>query len=279
MKRNERFEQTGQEFFLTMNFLRKGNYKTDAEGNFYFDVEASNENLDLEQQRVLQRALMDSKDYFLSNGVISKDHLHKQFDGRGQQVTDEDYVIGEPIDVYTDGKSTRVKGKLYQKNPHAQKFIQLLESGSTRVKASVGGILPKVVNMTDGTGKVVSVLWNDLALTIAPVNYTVAPASGIAKSLSSLEFVKSLSAGYGSNTADFTGGRALIPEDVENQRYEEAVAGLIGSLMEGGITDIDGAKAFLEGYGFSDAAALDIIGETASEHTAFEEVLYGKTME
>ena len=269
-----------QEVFLSMT-LRKGNYQTDAEGNFYFDVEASNENLDLEQQAVLQSALMNSKDYFLTNGVISKDHLHRQVGADGRQITHEEYIIGEPVSVYTDGPSTRVKGKLYRKNKYAQKFIDLLEAGSTRVKASVGGILPHVVkNVKDGTEKILAVLWNDLALTVAPVNHTVSPAWGIAKSLSSLEFVKSLSAGAGADAALFTGGRALVAEDVEHSvsRYEEAAAGLLGALMEGAVTDIDGARRFIGEYGFSDAAALRIIGELAEEagkYTEFEEVLDG----
>jgi hypothetical protein len=152
----------GQDIFLEL-CLKKGNFQEDEEC-FYFDTEASNENLDFEQQ-VLQRALLDSKEYFLSNGVVSKDHLHQKLrDGR--VVFDESYVIGEPVAVYTEGNSTRVRGKLYKSNENAKGFIDLLRAGSSRVKASVGGILPKVVkNIKDGTSKVVSVLWNDLALT------------------------------------------------------------------------------------------------------------------
>jgi hypothetical protein len=272
-------EKEEREVFLAMT-LRKGNYQTDAEGNFYFDVEASNENLDLEQQAVLQSALMNSREYFLTNGVISKDHLHRRVRDDGLPVIDEEYIIGEPVSVYADGASTRVKGKLYRKNRYARKFIDLLESGSTRVKVSVGGILPGVVkNVKEGTEKIVSVLWNDLALTVAPVNHTVSPAAGIAKSLSSLEFVKSLSAGYGTDAAPFTGGRALTAEGAEHPvvcGYEQAVAGLFGALMKGAVTDINGAKRFLEEYGFEDAEATRIIGEIAEAYTNFQEISDGK---
>jgi hypothetical protein len=41
-----------KEVFLQMT-LQKGALGTDPDGNFLFDVEASNENLDLEEQRVL----------------------------------------------------------------------------------------------------------------------------------------------------------------------------------------------------------------------------------
>jgi hypothetical protein len=267
-----------KEIFLEME-IKKGNLQED-ENFFYFDVEASNENLDFEQQSVLQRALLGSKNYFLSNGVVSKDHLHKRIE-QGRQITDEQYVIGEPVSVYTEGKSTRVKGRLYKINEHAQKFIDLLRAGSTRVKASVGGIIPKVVkNLKDGTEKVVSVLWNDLALTIAPVNYTVSPATGIiVKSLNSLEFVKSMAIGYGTDSSTFAGGRALQKEDVEHSAidtgpdYEEAIADLASAFSNGEIGTLDEAKDFLKNYGFSAAVSLDVIREIASKHKEFSEVL------
>ena len=60
--------------------IRKSAGKTDDFGNYIFEVEASNENLDLQNQIVLQRALMESKDEFLKGGVISFDHLHKRRD-------------------------------------------------------------------------------------------------------------------------------------------------------------------------------------------------------
>ena len=269
-----------QEIFLSME-INKGNLQED-ENYFFFDVEASNENLDLEGQKVLQRALLGAKDYFLSNGVVTKDHLHKRVE-HGQQITDEQYVIGEPVSVYTEGKSTRVRGKLYKNNEYARKFIDLLRAGSTRVKASVGGIIPKAVkNVRDGTEKVVSVLWNDLALTIAPVNYTVSPAAGVmAKSLNSLEFVKSLSVGYETDSSAFTGGRALQKEDVEHgtvdksgSDYKRAIAALAVALANGKVKTLEEAKDFLgHKFGFSAATSLDVIRETASKHNEFMEVL------
>ena len=68
--------------------------------------------------------------------------------------------------------------------------------------------------------KVISVLWNDLALTISPVNPTVSNAY-IVKSLNSLEFVKALSAGYGTDSATFTGGRAIIQENIKNKQKKD----------------------------------------------------------
>jgi len=271
--------EEGLEIFLQME-VKKGNFQED-EDSFYFDVEASNENLDFEKQAILQRALLDSKNYYLTNGVISKDHLHKRIEN-GVQITDERYIIGEPVKVYTDGKSTRIKGRLYKNNKHAVPYIDLLRAKSTRVKASVGGIIPKIVkNIKDGTEKVVSFLWNDVALTIAPVNYTVGPATGIlAKCLTGDEFVKALSIGYGTDSSEFTGGRALQKEDVEGNTvnktdpdYETAIAELAGALSIGDVTTVEEAQDFLKDFGISAAVALDVIRGIVSKHNEFAEVL------
>jgi hypothetical protein len=252
---------------------------TDKDGNFIFDVEASNENLDLEGERTLQRALIGTKNYFLTNGVISKDHLHQEVipkeRGGGIQYH-EQYVIGEPLEVYTDGNSTRVRGKLYKSNPFAIEFMRLLRDGSTRVKASVGGLIPQRVKNKDGTKTVTSVLWNDLALTIAPVNPTVAPAT-ITKSMTSAEFIKSLSAGYGTDSGTFSGGRALQKEEVGHETVnvtnEEAIASLVGAIGDGAVKDLESAVKFLNGYGYSGTAAQKIIGAVVENHKEFSEVL------
>jgi hypothetical protein len=195
--------------------------QTDEDGNFIFEVEASNPNTDLQKQIVLQDALLESKDYFLANGVVSLDHLHKRRRADGSAETDLSKVIGEPLEVRTEGKKTIVKGKLYHTNEHAQEIIKLLKAKSTRIKASVGGIWPQIVkDAKTGAEKIAHVLWNDLALTFSPVNNTVSPAYLI-RSMDPDEFVKALTAGVGTDHAEFTGGRAVIPED--NETYTHTV--------------------------------------------------------
>jgi len=103
-------------------------------------------------RRVLQDALLGSKGHFLKNGVVTKDHKHRKWKDGGYEL-DESYVIGEPLDVYTQGTSTFVKGKLYAKNKYAMKFIELLDQGSSRVKASVGGLVPRVKNVVENGRK------------------------------------------------------------------------------------------------------------------------------
>lgn len=188
----------------------------DENGNYVFEVEASNENLDLQNQKILQEALLKSKEYFLSNGVVSDDHQHRMRNPDGTVETNKDKIIGEPVSIRTDGKRTFVKGILYGCVKAAKPFINLLKANSSRVKASVGGIMPKVRRNADGSETVTSFMWNDLALTTSPVNWTVGSAS-FAKSMSAADFCKALSAGGGTDSAEYTGGRALQNEDLEKQ--------------------------------------------------------------
>lgn len=188
----------------------------DKDGNYTFEVEASNENLDLQNQKILQSALLNSKEYFLTNGVVSDDHQHKVRKDDGTVETNKDKIIGEPVSVRTDGKKTFVKGILYGAVEAAKPFINLLKAHSSRVKASVGGIMPQVRKNADGSETVTGFMWNDLALTCSPVNWTVGSAS-FAKSMSAVDFCKALSAGNTTDSVEYSGGRALQKEDAEKQ--------------------------------------------------------------
>lgn len=206
------------DFYLDFSLCKSVDGK-DEDGNYRFQVEASNENVDFQDQIVLQSALLKSKENFLKNGVISYDHLHRRKDENGNVVSDPSMIIGEPTDVWTEGDKTFVKGILYKTNEMAQEVIKLLKAGSTRIRASVGGLFPKVTKDENGIENIVSVLWNDLALTPCPVNNTVGAAS-FAKSFSASEFAKALSVGHGTDSANFSGGRTLVAEDVEQRKHD-----------------------------------------------------------
>lgn len=275
--------------------LRKSAGKTDEFGNYIFEVEASNENLDLQNQIVLQNALLESRDEFLRNGVISYDHLHKRKGEDGSAISDPAMVIGEPIDVRTDGGSTIVVGKLYSTNEKAKEIIKLLKAGSTRIKASVGGIFPKIVkDAKTGVEKVVHVLWNDLALTVSPVNNTVGSA-GLAKALSPCEFVsslpdemkKALSAGYETDSEAMEGGRALIGEDAQGGTVEAAPEGaayteeqaideVIRRLRSQEIRGSGQAEAFLVSLGIDGARAAEIVREILEQGEQMKKGLFNK---
>ena len=264
--------------------IRKSKGKVDDFGNYLFEVEASNENLDLQNQIVLQNALMESKEEFLKGGVISYNHLHKRKDEKGNVIADDSMIIGEPVDVLFDEKTkkTIVKGKLYATNEKAKDIIKMLKAGSTRGRASVGGIFPKVIkNVKTGIEKITHVLWNDLALTTMPVNNTVGYAV-FAKSMTSAQFVeslpieikKSLCAGYNTDSATTTGGQALIPEDTNTKTIDateksqtpeadvhEAIAGLIEMLKRGRVNGTQDATDYLTAQGVPKEKTGEIIAE------------------
>lgn len=199
-------------------FCKSISGEEDENGNYKFEVEASNENLDLQNQITLQSALRKSEEYFVTNGVISDDHLHKTRNPDGSVETHKDKIIGEPLSVRFDPatKKTFVKGILYSGIEAAKPYIELLKSKSSRVKASIGGIMPKIKKNADGSETVTSFMWNDLALTCSPVNWTVGSAK-FAKSMGVVDFCKSLESGAGADASSYEGGRALQSEDLENE--------------------------------------------------------------
>ncbi len=189
----------------------RGNQRipTDSQGNWILWAEASNENLDFQGQVVLQDALKKSEGYFLENGVISYDHRHLHADPEDPTWTPEKYIIGEPLAVKTKGKRTFVQFKLYKSNALAQQIVSKIRDGSTRVKTSIAGKVPQIIQeYSQKLGHVVEVvkgvLWDELALTFKPVNQTLAPVTPE-------QFVKSLTATpMPTNVAARTGGAALI---------------------------------------------------------------------
>lgn len=139
----------------------------DEDGNAICCGEASNENADLDGDITLQQAMIDSKDYFLASGVVTYDHRHNNPDEKNP----ERYIIGEPIDVqFTPDKKTRVKFKLFRSNAIAQEIIGKLKDKAKTVRISIGGQF----GIKQGN-KIVSFLWDEIALTYKPVNNTLSP--------------------------------------------------------------------------------------------------------
>ncbi|MFZ4618312.1 MAG: hypothetical protein ACOYM2_19250 [Rectinemataceae bacterium] len=246
--------------------------ETDEHGNWIIEAEASNENLDFDGQVVLQRALSGSKDYFLSNGVISYDHRHLRADPEDPNWSPEKYIIGEPIDVTTRGDSTFVTAKLYKSNAVAREVIKKLQDGSTRMKTSVGGKRPEIVSTFDsGLGraveKVVRVLWDELAITFKPVNQTLEPVA-----LSSAAFVKSLEAGFATDSSAMTGGRAMIPSDLGGGRGRKAdVYAVVMALAYGDVSNDEEAEQLLKNRGCSPEEAKTILRDLISKKDRIKE--------
>ncbi len=173
----------------------------DDKWNVY--LEASNEVRDQEKEVTLMKALKEVSDYYLTHGVISYDHKHKELNDPG-------FIIGEPVDLsFTKDNRTLIKGFLYKENKIAQSLWQNLLSNSTRFGSSIGGYI-----LQKSKDKVISkVYWDETAITHKPVNDAT---QGLVSTLPFEEFMKALFAGQGVNAEAFTGGRALTPENLVN---------------------------------------------------------------
>lgn len=210
-------------------------WETDGNGNPIVIIEASNDNLDYEGERVLQQALIDSQDYFKTNGVISYDHKHlltgemaKAYDS---DYNPEKYIIGKPLDVWlAPGKNgiptVKVKAVLSKSNAIAKEIISKLKDGLGTVFASVGGRRVLKSNefnpdTLESAPTIKRVDWDEVALTYKPVNQTLGPTI-----LSPVEFVKALSAGSSVDPAAMSGGNTLQVQHLDKDPVRALMVGL-----------------------------------------------------
>lgn len=232
-------ERIYTEALITKSLIDSSQWETDEHGNPIVLIEASNENLDYDGERVMRSALMNSKGYFMKNGVISYDHKHLPSPDNFRwdpTWNAEKYIIGKPIEVFegegNDGKpAVKVKAVLYKSNDISKEIIKKLSDGATTVKASVGGRKVKKAQIMDkksymDTPTIVKVDWDEVALTYKPVNQTLGPTT-----LSPKEFVKALTVGSSANPADMTGGNTLQAESLE----PEPISALLFDIRSGKI--------------------------------------------
>ncbi len=232
-------------------------------------LQASNEGLDQENEVVVMKALKDAKDYYLSHGVLSWDHKHKLLNDPG-------YIIGEPMEVrFSDKGETLVKGFLYSENKIANNLWDNIQSGASRLGASIGGAIVKRDQDGGGVGQIKKVIWDETAITHKPVNDGTL---GKVQLLPFNEFAKALSAGAGVNAAAFTGGRALTRESLQGAMrrmrqqklppgltavpYAElrrAFDGVISSVMKGRITSYNDVVDYVLDLGFSTEVCAELI--------------------
>ena len=159
------------------------------DGERIIEVQASSEDVDSEGDVILQKALLDSAQYFISTGHIDIDHISELGHRYGIKNPDS-YIIGKPLEVIDKGKGhTYVKGKLFKNannefNPKIYSYDNVWASLNTdpptKWSASIFGY-PKsdafvncsedVCKDTNATRYLVSGLeWHSLALTKNPVN-------------------------------------------------------------------------------------------------------------
>ena len=275
-------ERVGFPFYAPFGeVLIKG---AEENGRWVVYLEASNELKDQDGEVVDMEALQKAAAYYLSHGVLSWDHKHKQ-------MNDPEFIIGEPMDVrFTEDRKTLVKGWLYQNNIIAQKLWRNIKSGAKRLGASIGGgVLQKAAQ------RLKRVIWDETAITHKPINDTtlgnvkLIPFGAFAKSLAYVEavengtadgtdieeFIKALMAGDGVNAANFTGGRALTPESLQGstvkmQTYtvgkdelDQMFKSLTDAMIKGKVANYNDLTNFVLDRGYSDGTARRVITHVA----------------
>lgn len=216
--------------------------KSDKEDPSVVYIEASNQIVDTQNDVTVMKALEEEAENFLRKGVISWDHLHKS-------EKSPEYIIGEPLDVSFKKESTWVKGKLYKSVRYGKSVLDLLNSGSTRLGASIGGYIKKRTPLSKSISAIVKVIWDELAITYKPVNDTTL---GNVSLIPIGAFAKALMAGSGVDPSGFTGGRAMTPESLQGSGVvdiKKLTDNFKWRLKGGDIRSSDDLMDFLELHG------------------------------
>jgi len=253
-------------------------------------MEASHEgDSDYENEIVLQKALHESSDYFMRHGNVDLEHY--TLIGLKRGIPDYmTYEIGKPCEVSMQGKTTFVKAELYTGESPMAKSANLVWDSLTKQKPasrwypSVGGsVLAKGVRIDPVTqqriGVIEKVRWNNIGLTRTPVNKSVpeaqlTPIGGFAKgemaigvfakSLNAFVMAKTLTAGYGTDSATLTGGSSLREQSLYGApaNYWEFREHIAKSIRDGKVGPRPGAKELVE-YSMK---TFDMPMSDASEH-------------
>jgi len=190
-------------------------------------MEASNESVDLQGERVLAKCLEQSAPHFLRYGNLDIDHRTQQ-SPRGGSEDPYLWEIGQPREVHVDGARTFVKAVLYQGTGRQAERAGMVWDSMTKLQPavrwypSVAGQYPTREVQVDPITKaaviaVTSVIWTNIGLSRTPVNNAVPPASILpvavfAKCLTPdgcFDVGKALVAGYGTDASTLTDGAAL----------------------------------------------------------------------
>lgn len=248
-------------------------------------VEASNEALDFEGQVVLNKALRESAETFSKFGVVDLDHKSMPAVARKLGIQNpEEWIIGQPLGVDFVGNTTIVKAQLRQgDSPLAARANRVWE-GLTQINppdryyASVGGsVLGTDVRVDPLTGNKVPVItkthWNNLALSMNPINPALAPASTLpigtfAKSLGGL-VIKGIEAGYGTDSAALVGGGALREQSLHGAvlSYWDIRDRLSRLVLDGEVSARDpfALMRAVRGFGVSLAEAVAVVERFLSD--------------
>lgn len=266
--------------FVSISPMLKATPKTEG-GHRYIYVEASNESIDQQGEIVLAKALENSMGYFKQFGNLDLEH-YTQIGARAGIKDPESYEIGVPVDVRISAGETFVKGEIYSgEGPMAHK-ANLFWSSITDINppkrwyTSVGGaVLAKSMQIDPLTKANVPVIqevrWSNLAFSATPVNGSLRPASlvpfgPLAKSWGAcgVDVLKTLTAGYDSNSATMVGGDAMREQSLDHSLYSywdfrDQLANEIseGNFPLGSLNEMVGEAG--SRFGLSKAVAADYV--------------------
>lgn len=228
---------SGQPEYLRLDALLKATPHEEGGKRFIY-LEASNEDVDYQNQRTLQKALGDSAAYFLRHGNIDLSHYTLLGPATGMP-NFLDYEVGRPVAAQVDGSRTFVKAELYRgESPQGRNGQMVWDSMTKQVPPcrwypSVGGqILAKAMQFDPATKQnveaITRVLWSNVALDRTPVNKTVGTASAVpigvfAKSMPGALLLRKsdaagpLTMGYSTDSAAMSGGQALSRQSLDGK--------------------------------------------------------------
>lgn len=234
--KEESFNKSFGEPFVIPFHIEKAGKNPEKNDRYEVYIKASAEKLDQQDEKVLMKALQEQAEFFVANGVIDYDHYSKR-----DRANADKYLIGEPLEVRFEKstKTTYVHGFLYRGIEKAENIIKLLDAGSTRVGASIGGgIFAKSKEFDETLGKRVTKIqkcrWDHLALTptsqavLLGTQVSTMAIGSFAKSLSHMicnsngcywsgDFEKALEAGTATDVAQIVGGQALQKQSLERK--------------------------------------------------------------
>lgn len=211
-------------------------------GKRYVYVEASSEDRDQQNEIILAKALEASAEYYKKFGNLDIDHftqLGKPNPAKGWPglPNAEMFEIGRPVEVCIEKKRTFVKGEISSGVGPASEKANMFWSSLMDINPpqrwypSVGGaVIKKEVHFDpekmSKCAVISEVRWTNIGFSKTPVNANLAtvqtaPFGPLAKSWGALggfgmdDMVKSLTAGYGTDSAALTGGAALRVQSLD----------------------------------------------------------------
>ncbi len=219
---------------------------TDTTGKRIVELEASNEQVDLEGDVILQKALLDSAASFIKHGHLDIDHISEIGDTLSPPITNKlSYIVGVPLEVTDLGNGrTGVKGLITESkdgisDPVNNKYDELWESLNRKPpvawRASIFGypILSELVDCSENTCShgatrylVKGIDWRSLAFTRTPMNNKI---TGFARVVTGKSFAKIMKAG------------GLWPQEADI--FEDGDEPLLSSMVGGtnGVAGIGGS--------------------------------------